>query len=43
MVVPAGMVRAGPGVQGILHAGIRAAREFTKQYNGLDVTGVLAR
>ena len=31
----------GPGVQGILHAGIRAARAFTKQYNGM--TGALAR
>jgi hypothetical protein len=32
----------GPGVQGILNAGIWAARERQNQYNGCDVTDVVS-
>jgi hypothetical protein len=41
MVVPGRVGSTAQGVQGILHAGLRAARATPNQYNGYDVTYVL--
>jgi hypothetical protein len=41
MVVPGRVGRPAQGVQGILHAGFRAARAGQNQFNCYDVTYVL--
>ncbi len=42
MVVPGRVGRPAQGVQGILHASLRAARAGPNEYNGYDVTYVLS-